>query len=265
VGAAKSIVVKPISAADGNRIIRALHYSGKVVQNSQLHLGVFLNGRCHGAMQFGPPMDRSKLLGLVAGSRWSDMVELNRMAFSERLPRNSESRAIAIAMRMLRRHAPHVKWVVSFADATQCGDGAIYRASGFVLTGIKRTANLARLPDGSVVHKMAIENRMARPRPELGGRSCADVTGGRYDFGAYCRAARATRLQGHQLRYLYFLDPACAARLTVPVIPFSALREHGIGMYRGRPTVAKDHACARAAGAVTPSPQGVRTDPHAPG
>lgn len=30
-----------------------------------------------------------------------------------------------------------IEWVVSFADATQCGDGTIYRASGFLLTGIR--------------------------------------------------------------------------------------------------------------------------------
>lgn len=33
--------------------------------------------------------------------------------------------------------SPQLKWVVSFADGAQCGDGAIYRASGFVLTGIR--------------------------------------------------------------------------------------------------------------------------------
>jgi (2Fe-2S) ferredoxin len=32
---AKDLIVKPISAADANRIVKSLHYSGKVVQNSQ--------------------------------------------------------------------------------------------------------------------------------------------------------------------------------------------------------------------------------------
>lgn len=53
-GEAKQLRVNPIAARDANRIVRALHYSGKVVNNSQLHLGVFHRGRCGGAMQFGP-------------------------------------------------------------------------------------------------------------------------------------------------------------------------------------------------------------------
>jgi hypothetical protein len=40
-------------------------------------------------------------------------------------------------MRMIQKHYPHVEWVISFADGCQCGDGTIYRAAGFVLTGIK--------------------------------------------------------------------------------------------------------------------------------
>ena len=58
-GDAKRLIVQPISAKDANRIVQALHYSGKTVQNSQLHLGVFLDGKCGGAMQFGPSLDLS--------------------------------------------------------------------------------------------------------------------------------------------------------------------------------------------------------------
>lgn len=57
-GDAKRLVVQPISAADAGRIVKSLHYSRKVVNNSQLHLGVFLDGRCGGAMQFGPSLDK---------------------------------------------------------------------------------------------------------------------------------------------------------------------------------------------------------------
>src|SRR5574343_86138 len=125
---AKDIRVAPISAADAAALVRRVHYSGKIVNNSQLHLGVFLGGRLEGAMQFGPSLDKRKIQGLVRDTGWNDFLELNRMAFSERLPRNSESRAIAVAMRLIRAHYPHIEWVVSFADGTQCGDGTIYRA-----------------------------------------------------------------------------------------------------------------------------------------
>lgn len=215
-GKAKDIHVAPISAADAAKIVKRVHYSGKVVQNSQLHFGVFLNGRLEGAMQFGPSMDKSKLIKLVAGTEWNGFIELNRMAFSDRLPRNSESRALAIALRLMRKSYPHIEWVISFADGTQCGDGTIYRASGFVLTQINKNKTLVRLPDGTVAANMTYSK----------GRHILEN-------GKAGLAPGAKPLPGFQFRYIYFLNPAARERLAVPVVPFAKIDEMGAGMYKG--------------------------------
>jgi len=144
---AKDLIVQPIDSASARAFVKAHHYSGKVTNNSQLHLGVFLNSRLHGVMQFGPSLDKRKIQGLVEGTKWHEFLELNRMAFDDILPRNSESRALSIAFRMIRKNAPQVKWIISFADATQCGDGTIYRAAGFVLTAIKKNDQIWIAPD----------------------------------------------------------------------------------------------------------------------
>jgi hypothetical protein len=151
---AKDIKVAPIKAADANALVKRVHYSGKVVNNSQLHLGVFLGGRLEGVMQFGPSLDKRKIQGLVEGTLWNGFIELNRMAFSDRLPRNSESRAMAIAFRIIRKNYPHLQWVISFADGTQCGDGTRYRAAGFVLTGIKKNTQIWATDDGEVFSRL---------------------------------------------------------------------------------------------------------------
>ena len=65
------------------------------------------------------------------------MIELNRMAFDDYLPKYSESRCIAISIRLIKKNAPHIKWILSFSDGASCGDGTIYRASGFSFVGIK--------------------------------------------------------------------------------------------------------------------------------
>jgi hypothetical protein len=233
-GDAKQLIVKPISAQDANRIIKQLHYSGKVVNNSQLHLGVFMGDRCGGAMSFGPSLDKRKMLGLVTGTLWNEFLELNRMAFADWLPRNGESRCIGYAMRWIRKQYPWVKWVVSFADGTQCGDGTIYRASGFVLTGINESFNLCRRAHGVVIHKMTLESAPTKPRTELGGKSYFEVTGGKYDLPAYTRAVGGVNIPGFQLRYIYFLDPTARERLTVPILPFSEIDKRGAGMYKGQ-------------------------------
>lgn len=215
---AKAIRVAPISRQDADRLVRRLHYSGKVVPNSQLHLGVFLGGRLEGAMQFGPSMDKRKTLGLVRGTPWNGFLELNRMAFSDCLPRNSESRAIGVAFRMIRKAYPHIEWVLSFSDGTQCGDGTIYRASGFLLCGVKENKTILLMPDGSVVADKTLNNSNYIKRGESAG---------------YWKRNGAKPLTGFQLRYIYFLNHAARDRLTVPVLPFDKIDELGAGMYRG--------------------------------
>lgn len=218
---AKDILIQRIGANDAARICRALHYSGGVKTNSQLHLGAFIGNRCGGVMSFGPSIDKKRMIGLVRDTAWNGFVELNRMAFSEWMPRNGESRSLAMAFRYLRKHAPHVEWIVSFADATRCGDGGIYRASGFVLTQIKRNTTMVLLPDGRVVANKTLGN---------------DPT----ENAQWWRARGAVPLAGFQLRYVYFLNPDARARLTVPEVPFSAIAEAGASMYRGKKRAGSD-------------------------
>lgn len=219
-GKAKDIVLRPISSREANALVKRVHYSGKVVQNSQLHIGVFYHGKLEGAMQFGPSLDKRKIQGLVTGTGWHEFTELNRMAFSDVLPRNSESRAIAIAMRILRKHAPQLKWVISFADATQCGDGTIYRASGFVLTGLKSNGQILDW-NGRLVAKKTLDNKNF------------PMIGGRYYSRHLIESGDAELISGYQLRYIYFIDKSYRERLTVPELPFSEIERLGAGMYKG--------------------------------
>jgi len=232
---AKDIVVKPISSKDANRVIKQNHYSGKAVQNSQLHFGVFLDGSCEGCLSFGPSLDKRKMLGLVSGTNWNEFIELNRMAFSEKLPRNSESRSIGISLRLIRKHYPHIKWVVSFADGTQCGDGTIYRASGFCLTSIKENNTLYQFPSGDRIAGMTIEANWNLP---IIKKQC-DFVGVEHKqrTRTQWRKLGAFPLQGFQLRYIYFIDKESKNNLTVPILPFSKIEEMGAGMYKGEARV----------------------------
>jgi hypothetical protein len=204
---AKDIVVKPITSAVAREVVKRWHYSGKVTNNSQLHLGVFLNGLCEGAMQFGPPLDRRKLLPLVRDTKWNDMMELNRMAFGPALPRNSESRALAIAFRIMRKAYPNLEWVVSFADGAQCGDGTIYRAAGFVLTGIKRNTQIWEMPGTSeqFTRMVATDTRRIGRSRLLSRTTMTKANNIRHGDGAASMRpfveAGARPLPGFQLRY----------------------------------------------------------------
>jgi hypothetical protein len=239
---AKNIRVAPIAPQAARRIVERYHYSHKCVPNSQLHFGVFLADKCFGAMQFGPPIDKRKLHGLVTGTTWNGMLELNRMAFADALPRNSESRAMAIAFRLIRKQYPHIEWVVSFADATQCGDGAIYRAAGFVLTGIKPNQQILEW-NGQRIAKKTLDNENY-PRP-----------GGKYFSRYLLETGQAKPLPGFQLRYIYFLNPSARERLQCPVLPFSAIAAAGALMYKGQRARSTD------SGATGDQPEGGGANP----
>lgn len=232
-GRCKEIEVKVIPSKIANPFIKSHHYSGKVVNNSCLHFGCFLDGKLHGVMSYGPSLDKSKMCGLVKDTGWNEFLELNRMAFDEYLPRNSESYCIGKSLRLIKKNAPQIKWVVSFADGCSCGDGTIYRASNFVLTAIKENYNLVMLPNGEKIHKMTLESNPTTPRKELKGKCYYDITGGKFDFKKYVEYVNGEVLKGFQLRYLYFIDKASRSKLTVPEIPFSKIDEIGAGMYKG--------------------------------
>ena len=57
---AKDILIKPISSKAANELVKKIHYSGKVVNNSVLHFGVFIGDKLEGAMSFGSPMVKKK-------------------------------------------------------------------------------------------------------------------------------------------------------------------------------------------------------------
>ena len=220
-GRAKEIVVKVIPAKVANEFVKKHHYSGKVVQNSKLHFGCFLDGKLHGVMSFGSPLDKSKVLPLVQPCLWNEMLELNRMAFDDYLPKNSESRCISIAIKLIKKNAPHIKWILSFSDGTQCGDGTIYRASGFVLTSIKKNATLGML-NGKVVSDFTFQK-------------------GKHILSNNGKAAAPKEFQylnGYQLRYIYLIDKTCT--ITVPIVPFDKIDEIGAGMYKGEKVSLQD-------------------------
>ncbi len=215
-GRAKEIKVKVIPAKIANAFVKKHHYSGKVVPNSKLHFGAFLDGKLHGVLSYGSPMDKRKVMSLVTPSLWNEMLELNRMAFDDYLPKNSESRCISISIRLLKKHAPHIKWILSYSDGTQCGDGTIYLASGFALKGIKENKTILNW-NGKIISDKTLNNANYK---RLGISAGAAKKDG------------ATPLNGYQLRYIYLINKSC--KINVPILPFSKIDEIGAGMYKGK-------------------------------
>jgi hypothetical protein len=235
----KDIRLKVIPSNVANDFIKKHHYSGRVAMTSMLHFGCFLDKRIHGVMSFGNPLDKGKVIGLVNGAKWNEMLEINRMAFDDFLPKYSESRCLAIAIRLIKKHAPHIKWILSYADATMCGDGTIYRASGFVLTQINKNSTIWKTPSGLTFAgtSMTAKGKNASPIKVQAVKSDLLNTTGQWveETGASSmkgfRELGCSPVVGFQIRYIYLIDKTC--EITVPILPFSKIKEMGASMYKG--------------------------------
>lgn len=230
---AKELVIKGIPANQARDFVRRYHYSGKVDTRSSVHLGVFWREKLEGVLQFGPSVDKARSQPLVRDTSWNGFIELHRLAFSDRLPRNSESRAISIALKMLKKNAPHIEWVLSYADGTQCGDGTIYRASGFDLIQISKNKTMWRMPDGEVIAKFVLEPGFSPGSSNENSVKARYGKTGSETAGKFLKRIGAECLGGYQLKYIYFLNPAARDRLTVPILPFSEIKKQGASMYKG--------------------------------
>jgi hypothetical protein len=220
-GRAKEIIVKVIPAKIANTFVKKCHYSGKVVPNSNLHFGCFLDNKLHGVMQYGPSINKKGTINLVKNTGWNEFIELNRMAFDDYLPKYSESRCIAISIKLIKKNAPQIKWIISFADGTQCGDGTIYRASGFKLVGLQKNAGICKL-NGKIVHikktydlKLTSSFLKKSDIPKLKQKGI-----------------KAEIIDGYQLKYVYLIDKTM--QINKQVLPFSIIDNFGAGMYKGQ-------------------------------
>ena len=224
---AKEIIIKPIPKPQADKIIKKYHYSGKVVQNSNLNFGVYYKGLLLGAMSFGSPTDKRRMLPLVKDTKWNEMIELNRMAFSDALPRFAESRAIAMALRWIKKNS-NIKWVISFADGCQCGHGTIYQASNFKLVQIKENTQLLLLPNGTVKHKLCFTDGKSKESKQMNKDGYTSLK--KYLENVLIGT---NQVKGYMSKYIYFIDKEAEKNFTGEFIPFSKIKELDIEMYKG--------------------------------
>lgn len=160
--------VEEISAKLGREIVKQYHYSKKVVPNSKLHLGIFScdSNKLVGCLQYGPPMNPKSTPGkILEGSTASDMFELNRMVLDDEQPKNSESQAISLCNKWLRKNRPDIKYLLSFSDGKEGNVGYIYQATNWIYLGF-RTSDSFYLLDDVFYHAVQIWHLYKEKHPD---------------------------------------------------------------------------------------------------
>lgn len=184
-------------------IIRERHYSGRVVNNSYVHLGVYVGGLISGVLQLGHALNPRRVEHIVHNTGPGEYLELSRMWLSDSAPPCSESRALAQMVRFVKRALPRVRWIQSFADGRLGGCGIVYQAANFLYLGSHQTPFW--LLDGDWYHDLLLT-----AHAKGGGR------------GRYLRdnLARAEKVIYTQYRYIYFVRPEARRDLAMRVLPY---------------------------------------------
>ena len=199
--------VREIHRDHANAIISRNHYSRKFVNNSYVHLGVFIDGELLGVLQFGYAINPASGESVVAGTANNEYLELNRMWLDDFAPKFSESRAISYSVKYIRRAHPQVKWIQSFADE-RCGlNGKVYQAANFSFYG-EHTSVFWEI-DGEYFHNVVATS------PSRGGR----IARQRFMAGR----DRAVRHELRQFRYLFFMAPRFARGCNLQRKPYPAV------------------------------------------
>jgi hypothetical protein len=203
----RDLELRVISPAVAAAIIVADHYLHAMCAGVRLCFGVFAAGRLLGAVALNAgPVGGPRL---VDGAATRDCLSLARLWLADDLPRNSESRILAMVVRTLRRHTA-VRFLVSYADPAVAPRGVphvgyVYQAAGWLYTGLSEPQPLFDLGDGRPMHT----------------RSIASVWGthSKPFFEQHGLRVREVPTVGKH-RYLTFVDPTWRGRLRAPVLPY---------------------------------------------
>lgn len=198
----KALVVQPVPHAVAGELVRQNHYLHSAPAAVRLSLGIFAGTDLLGTAILNPgPIGTPHLF---RGARSHDVLCLARLWLDDRLPKNSESRALAIVARFLKRHT-QVKALIAYSDPAAGHTGGIYRAAGWLFLGESEAQPLMRLNGGPARHLRSIGSML-------------NSHSGRYFRSRGLDVEMVRTIP--KLRYVKLIDETWRSRLTVAPQPY---------------------------------------------
>lgn len=138
--------MEPISNRSAAAILDAKHQLGAGHAPS-LAFGIYWNGRCEGVITFGAPIANNAVHRYRL--RQDEVLELRKMWVSDVPPAMSESRALAVVAKLIRKRYSHLKLLLTYCEGDE--RAAAYKASGWIPQTANRYLREYRLPSGAVM------------------------------------------------------------------------------------------------------------------
>lgn len=144
----KMFSIESIPKSVASQVYQKSHYFGDKDFLHVYSFGALFDGYCWGALTFGVPNARN-INGLYESHDQRGVLEITRLAFEQGAPRNSPSRLISQAIKMVKKRYP-LRLVITYADTAQNHDGGIYKASNFKYHGLTAQKTDFVHPDGKI-------------------------------------------------------------------------------------------------------------------
>lgn len=220
-------LVKIIPANLAREIVKKYHYSGKVVANSKLHLGVFnVDNELVGCLQFGPPMNGEKTAKKICND--VRMLELNRMVMRDEEPRNSESMAISLCIKYLKKYTDF-QWLLSFSDGKENNVGYIYQATNWQYLGYMLSDSFYKL-DGKYMHNVTVWHKYKEKHPDRDIKTTDQIL-----FDNYTDVRKVSCKQhiyvfplNKRCKFLFETKPYPKLETETPVLKEIVLKDNGV-------------------------------------
>lgn len=150
------ISIAPIAKSIAKDMIIKYHYSHAWTM-CRYSLGVFYESdksdilgnteQLIGCLVYGYPVGRSAVTSVIDGLEKEECLELTRLFIHDGYGSNIESYCISLSFKWLKKNAPNIKMLISYADAEQGHLGGIYQATNWLF---QDTSEIQLLPNFSI-------------------------------------------------------------------------------------------------------------------
>jgi hypothetical protein len=123
----QSLRLEKIANIEAAALLNAKHPLGSG-HSFAFSLGVFWRDHCEGVLTFGCPISNNAVKRY--GLRQCDSLELRKFWISDVPPKNSESRILAIAARIIRKRYPQLWLLLTYCAGDEAASA--YKAAGWI-------------------------------------------------------------------------------------------------------------------------------------
>jgi hypothetical protein len=132
------------------------HYSEVIPVGKLVKVGAWEDGKFIGAVLFGRGANNNMLKPF--GLNQDEGCELVRVALRDH--KTPVSKILSFAIKFLKKQAPKLRLIVSYADADQDHHGGIYQATNWVYDGLKNAGTMgAFIINGKKTHPKSVHSK----------------------------------------------------------------------------------------------------------